>query len=164
MAENDLTTAGQPGLPQEPGRHETTAARPDIDWQETALRLQAEMENFRKRQARRADEAISDERARLLKRFLPVVDNLERALKHQTGHDQRLREGLELTYRELLRLLQSEGVARLETLGRPLDPDWHEAIATMPAGQERGTIVEEVEPGYKLGDKLLRPARVVVAA
>lgn len=135
-----------------------------VDWQEMALRLQAEMENFRKRQLRLADEATAAEKTRLLKLILPVVDNLERALDHQGENNETTHRGLELTYRELMRLLQAEGVTRLETVGHPFDPTWHEAIATVPAPGEAGTIVEELEAGYKLGDKLLRPARVVIAA
>jgi molecular chaperone GrpE len=137
-----------------------------INWQDTALRLQAEMDNFRKRQQRRADQTISTEQERLLTIFLPIIDNLERALAHQDeAHqdegDKTVRQGVELTRRELMRLLEGEGVTRLKTIGHLFDPKWHEAITTMPAPD---TIVEEVEAGYKLGDKLLRPARVVVAA
>jgi molecular chaperone GrpE len=135
-----------------------------INWQETALRLQAEMDNFRKRQDRRAAEAIVAERERLLSLFLPVVDNLTRALNHDEQTDETLRQGVELTHRELLRLLEAEGVTRLETVGQPFDPEWHEAVSVVPADVEPDTVVEEVEAGYKLGDKLLRPAKVVVAA
>jgi len=139
------------------------------DWQEIARRLQAEMDNFRKRQERRADEAIARERERLLSLFLPAVDNLTRALAHQDGArlnetEESVRQGVELTHRELMRALAAEGVTQLETIGQPFDPAWHEAVATIPAEVESGTVVEQVDTGYKLGDKLLRPAKVVVAA
>lgn len=155
-----------------PNDSETTASArdeidpaPKTDWQDKALRLQAEMENFRKRQRRRANEAISAEKARLLARFLPILDNLERALAHKEEGEEPLREGVELIYRELQRVMESEGLTRLETIGQPLDPNWHEALSAIPAGEdvESDTIIEEVEAGYKLDDKLLRPARVVVA-
>ena len=157
-------------LPQaEPAAKNDVISAQEHDWQETAQRLQAEMDNFRKRQERRADEAIARERERLLSLFLPAVDNLTRALAHQNstqpdGAEGSVRQGVELTRRELLRALESEGVMPIETIGQPFDPAWHEAVATIPADVESGTIVEQVEAGYKLGDKLLRPAKVVVAA
>jgi len=134
------------------------------DWREKALRLQAEMENFRKRQTRRANEAIEHERERLFRLFLPVADNLARALSHQHQDDESLRQGVELTHRQFMRLLETEGISRLETVDQPFDPEWHEAISAIPAPAKSGTIIEEIEAGYKLGDKLLRPAKVVVAA
>lgn len=133
------------------------------DWQEKAVRLQAEMDNFRKRQTRRADEAIAAERERLLTLFLPAIDNLERALSQPTGTDDAFRQGVELTRRELMRRLEQEGVTRMETVGQLLDPQQHEAIAAIPAEAESGTVVEELEAGYMVGDKLLRPAKVIVA-
>mgnify|MGYP005843994341 CR=1 FL=1 len=140
------------------------APEAETDWQTLALRLQAEMDNFRKRQQRRADEAIVAERERLLQLMLPLADNLARALKQADQGDAVLRQGIELTQRELMRTLAAEGVTQLETVGQRFDPGLHEAIAVVPTTQETDTIIEEVEAGYKLGDKLLRPARVVVAA
>ena len=134
-----------------------------IEWKNQAMQLQAEMENFRKRQTRRAEEAIGTERERLLRLILPLADNLERALRYGTADDNTLRQGVELTRRELMRVLEAEGVTRLETVGQPFTPELHEAVALRPAQAESGAIVEEVEAGYKLGEKLLRPARVVVA-
>ncbi len=139
----------------------TAAAEPD--WKEVAQRLQADMENYRKRQARRADDAIAAEQERLLQLILPVADNLARALDHDERNEEPLRQGVELIHRELMRLLETEGVTRLETVGQPFDPTLHEAVATLPVDTAPDTIVKEIEPGYKLGEKLLRPARVVVA-
>lgn len=133
-------------------------------WKEKAIRLQAEMDNFRKRQIRRADDAIAAEQERLLTIFLPVADNLARALAAGSENDHSLRQGVELTYRELIRLLETEGVIPIETAGQAFDPEWHEAISSIPAETESGAIIQEIETGYKLGDKLLRPAKVVVAA
>ncbi len=137
----------------------------ELDWQSLALRLQADMDNYRKRQARRADDAIAAERERLLRLMLPVADNLTRALNQDGQRDEVLRQGVELTYRELMRLLEAEGVTRIEAVGQTFTPELHEAVATvMSEANAAGTVVEEVESGYKLGEKLLRPARVVVAA
>jgi molecular chaperone GrpE len=138
-------------------------AASEYDWQSMALRLQADMDNFRKRQARRADDAVAEERERLLRLILPIADNLIRALHDDgQGYDP-LRQGVELTYRELMRLLEAEGVARVEALGQEFSPEVHEAVGTVTTDAEAGIVVEELESGYKLGERLLRPARVVVA-
>jgi len=136
----------------------------ETDWQAVAARLQADMENFRKRQIRQANEAAQSERERLLRQILPIADNLERALNQDGQVETPLRQGIELTYRELMRMLEREGASRIESLGQPFDPNWHEALASVPGQAAPNTIIQEVEAGYKLGDKLLRPARVVVAA
>ncbi|MCB0168117.1 MAG: nucleotide exchange factor GrpE [Anaerolineae bacterium] len=136
----------------------------ETDWQQVATQLQADMDNFRKRQKRQAEEATGNERERLLRLFLPIVDNLARALNHNTAEDDSLRQGVELTYREFTRLMAAEGVSRVETIGQPFDPSYHEALATIVTHAESGTIVEEVEAGYTLDGKLLRPAKVLVAA
>ena len=134
------------------------------DWQSLALRLQADMDNYRKRQVRRADDAVAVERERLLRLMLPVADNLTRALNQDGQMDEVLRQGVELTHRELMRLLEAEGVTRLEAVGQTFTPELHEAVATvMTEAEAAGTVVEEVESGYKLGERLLRPARVVVS-
>ena len=78
--------------------------------------------------------------------------------------DVSLRQGIELTRRELDRVLAAEGVTRLETVGQPFNPEWHEALAALPGQGEPDTIIQEIEAGYMLGDKLLRPAKVIVAA
>ena len=134
------------------------------DWQSIALRLQADMDNFRRRQTLRADQAVVAERERLLLLMLSIADNLDRALDHIEADDTSLRQGVELTHRELMRLLEAEGVVGLETVGQPFNPELHEAVAIRAAGVETGTIIKEMERGYRLGDRLLRPARVVVAA
>jgi len=149
---------GEPGLG-------TMEASESIDWKDLALRLQAEMNNFRKRQEQRAEEASEREKERLLRLFLPIVDNLRRALEAEPAGDAptALREGVRLTYHELRRLLEHEGVREIEALGRPFTPELHEAVATMIDPVRRGLVVEVMETGYTLNGRLLRPARVVVA-
>lgn len=146
--------------PKVDGQDETEA------WREQALRLQAEMDNFRKRQQRRADEQIEQERHRMLGAFLQTIDDLERALAASGGDGQSLRQGVELIHRSALRLLQQEGVEPIEAKGQRFDPHWHEAVATIKQGRQAlapHTIAQVVEPGYRLGERLLRPAKVVVA-
>lgn len=138
---------------------------PEI-WRDRALRLQAEMENFRKRQQRLAEERTAADRERLLRAFLGVADDLERALQTDGTDAESLRKGVGLTYRSLMRILDREGAEPIEAAGQPFDPAWHEAVGTVPyqyAGVEPDTVVQVVEAGYRLGDRLLRPARVIVA-
>ena len=135
-------------------------------WRDRALRLQAEIENFRKRQQRLAEERILADRERLLRAFLDVADNLERALDADTASVGSLRQGVDLTHQTLTRILSQEGVEPIQSVGQPFDPTWYEAVDTVPhqqAGVEPGTIVQVEQEGYRLGDRLLRPARVIVA-
>ena len=146
-----------------PNSDNPNPASGEPNWESIAKRQQAEMDNFRKRQQRRADEAVSAERERLLRLMLPAVDNLTRALKQEPTAEDSLRQGVELTRREFDRILTAEGVTRIETVGSEFDPEWHEALATVPNQGEPNTVVEEIEAGYKLNDKLLRPAKVIVS-
>jgi molecular chaperone GrpE len=135
-------------------------------WRDRALRLQAEIDNFRKRQRRLAEERILADRERLLRSFLRVADDLERALNADGVDGDSLRQGVDLTHQTLMRILDQEGAEPIEALGQPFDPAWHEAIGTVPNGHvgvEPDTVVEVVEAGYRMGDRLLRPARVIVA-
>lgn len=155
------------GTPSEPVPAEEvtpTGLEQEVDWRVQALRLQAEMDGFRKRQTQRAEAAIAAERERLLRLMLSVADNLTRVLNHSRPGDPALWHGVDLTHRELMRQLQAEGVRPIQAVGQPFDPQWHEALAVRPARAPSGTVIEEVETGYQLNGKLLRPARVVVAA
>ena len=146
-----------------PGESE---ASEQTDWRDRALRLQAEIENYRKRQQRLAEERIHADRERLLRSFLRVADDLERALKADGTDAESLRQGVGLTHQALMRVLEQEGAEPIEAMGQPFDPAWHEAVGALPhqrVGVEPDTVVEVVEAGYRLGDRLLRPARVIVA-
>lgn len=147
--------------------HPETGAGGELDeWRSQALRLQAEMDNYRKRQRRLAQDQVEQERQRLLSAFLVVVDNLERALDAPTGDAEGLRRGVQMIHREAVQLLENEGVQQIEAAHQPFDPHYHEAIATVArngSDVESNRVVQVVEKGYNLGDQLLRPARVVVA-
>jgi molecular chaperone GrpE len=135
-------------------------------WRERALRLEAEMDSFRKRQQQMAEITIAEERERLLRHLLQVADDLDRALAAGDATPAKLIEGLSLTRQTMARLLTSEGVEPVPADGTPFDPNWHEAVGTQPSqqtGKAPGEIVEVVAPGYRLGERLLRPARVIVA-
>jgi molecular chaperone GrpE len=127
-------------------------------------RLAAEFDNFRKRNAR--ENAALAERAneRLVKELIPILDDLGRALEAASEHEEaKLEDGVRLVHRSLADVLVKEGLAEIETVGK-FDPHVHEALLSQPSDEEEGTIIEVVQKGYKLGDKVLRPARVVVAA
>ncbi len=135
-------------------------------WRGRALRLQAEIENFRKRQQRLAEERITADRERLLRAFLHIADDLERALDADGADAESLQQGVGLTYQTMARLLDREGVEPIQAQGQPFDPAWHEAVGIIPhqdAGAKPDVVVEVVQPGYRLGDRLLRPASVIVA-
>ena len=141
------------------------------EWHDRALRLQADMENYRKRQQRIAQDQIRQERSRLLNAFLEIVDDLERALatpvgNGDPGHSDGIRRGVELTHRAAVKLLEREGAVVMEAKGQPFDPNWHEAVATVPRngrGVAPGTVIEVLQHGYRIDGQLLRPAKVVVA-
>jgi molecular chaperone GrpE len=153
--------------PQPQAEHQEAADEEGKEvWRDRALRLQAEIENFRKRQQRLAEERIVGERKRLLGSFLDVADDLERALAAGESDVESLRQGVALTHRRMMRALDQAGVERIDVTGQPFDPAWHEAVATVShqqVGAAPDTVVEVVQQGYQLDDGLLRPARVVVA-
>jgi len=126
-------------------------------------RVAADFENYRKRVARDQESLVARAHERLVKELLPVLDDLERALSAAEEHEEaKLEDGVRLVHRELADALQREGLAEIETNGR-FDPHVHEALLAQPSEEEEGSVIEVVQKGYKLGDKVLRPARVVVA-
>jgi molecular chaperone GrpE len=131
-----------------------------------AQRTQADFENYRKRVAR--ESALAQERgvAKLVNELLPALDNLDRALAAAAADDPLL-EGVRLVRSELSAALARVGVESFAPLGQKFDPALHEAMATTShagSGGEEGAIVEVYQPGYRLGEQIIRPARVVVAA
>ena len=126
-------------------------------------RVAADFENYRKRVARDQESLVTRAHERLVKELLPVLDDLERALAAAEEHEEaKLEEGVRLVHQELRDALKREGLAEIETNGR-FDPHVHEALLSQPSDEEEGSVIEVVQKGYKLGDKVLRPARVVVA-
>jgi len=127
-------------------------------------RVAAEFENYRKRVLRDQESLVARAHERLVRELLPVLDDLERALAAAEEHEEaKLEEGVRLVHRELKAALDREGVAEIETDGH-FDPHVHEALLSQPSEAEEGSVLEVLQKGYKLGDHVLRPARVVVAA
>jgi len=127
-------------------------------------RLKAEFDNYRKRVAREQSELTTRANERLVGDLLPVLDDLERALEAATAHEEaKLEEGVALVHRALADLLARNGLAEIETDG-PFDPHTQEALLSQPSDAEEGAVIQVLQKGYRLGDRVLRPARVVVSA
>jgi len=165
-AETSLEAAPEgAGLAESPPpEDEKEALRRERDeLKDTLLRRRADFENYRKRVERDRNQAATDAEATILREVLGTLDNLERALASD-GTPGALRHGVELTHRELLALLESHGVVVLDPVGAPFDPAFHQALLHEPVeGLADGTVAEVYRKGYKLGNRLLRPALVKVA-
>jgi molecular chaperone GrpE len=144
----------------------TLAAKRD-EYLALAQRTQADFENYRKRVARESALAAQRGVAKLVKELLPAIDNLDRALE-SAATDDPLLDGVRLVRTELNAALARVGVESFSPSGETFDPSVHEAMATVPqppeGGATSGTVVEVYQPGYRLGESVIRPARVVVAA
>ncbi|MGZ4326206.1 MAG: nucleotide exchange factor GrpE, partial [Solirubrobacteraceae bacterium] len=147
----------------------TARAKQAQEYLELAQRTKADFENYRKRAVREAAAAQERGVAKLAKELLPAVDNLDRALQAaqldtDNGHST-LVSGIKLVHADVIAALSRAGIERFEPTGEQFDPQRHEAIAQQPVeGAQAGTIVEVYQRGYVLGDFVIRPARVVVAA
>jgi len=145
-----------------------TLRRERDEAQDRLLRLQAEFDNYRKRIDRERRELGDHFAAELLTEFLPVVDDLERALEAATASTEPAlanhRQGLELIHKQFLELLKRRQVAPIDALGADFDPNLHQAVGQEVSETHReGEIVEDMRRGYRLGDRLLRPSMVKVA-
>ena len=126
-------------------------------------RLKAEFENYRKRVSRDQADFVTRASERLVKQLLPVLDDLERALEAAAEHEEaKLEEGVRLVYRSLADALAKEGLVEVETDGA-FDPHTQEALLAQPSEADEGSVIQVLQKGYKLGDRVLRPARVVVS-
>jgi molecular chaperone GrpE len=131
---------------------------------ERLLRTAAEFDNFKKRAIKEREDAQKFGNERLLKDFLPVMDNLERALDHAEQHDlKQVIEGVRLVQKLFETTLAKHGVVGFSAVGKPFDPTVHEALMQQESDDAPGTVVSEMARGYKLHDRLVRPAAVVVA-
>jgi molecular chaperone GrpE len=130
------------------------------------LRMQAEMDNLRKRLARDAERSRKFALERIMKDLLQVRDSMERGLElaGENATVESLREGQELTLKMLAKVLQDHDLEVIDPVGQPFDPEWHEAMTVMPSADvEENTVLEVLQKGYRLHDRLIRPAMVVVS-
>ena len=128
------------------------------------LRLAADFENYKKRAAREREEYVALANERLVKDLLPILDDLERALNAAEQHEEaQLEEGVRLVHRSLASLLARNGVTEIDASAK-FDPHVHEALLSQPGeDKESGDVLDVIQKGYKLGDRVVRPARVIVA-
>ena len=150
-----------------PSPEELLAAERD-EFKERWLRAAAELENVRKRSRREVTDARRFAQADILRPLLDVADNFERALGSMASDDEAtadsLREGVELIHQRFQAVLRDQGVEPLEALAAEFDPNCHEAVGQASRDDaETGTVIEVVQQGYRLGDLVLRPARVIIA-
>ena len=128
------------------------------------LRAAAELDNFRKRAVRMRAESREETLRDLLLQIAPLMDNMRRALAQEGAEARSLKQGVELILSQFQAVLNGYGLEEIEAVGKPFDPNLHEAMLEVESADcEPGTILEEMEKGYRLRDKVLRPARVVVA-
>jgi molecular chaperone GrpE len=144
---------------------ELEAVRKERDEYLDALqRLKAEFDNYRKRVAREETVLAARASERLVRELVPVLDDLERALEFAAAHEEaRLEEGVSLVHRALADALAKEGLSEISTEGK-FDPHTQEALLSQPSEAEEGTVIQVLQKGYTLGDRVLRPARVVISA
>ena len=131
--------------------------------QDRLLRTAAEFDNYRKRMDKERRDLAEYTAGEAIKDLLPIIDNLERALQ-ASALDDPLRKGVELIHKQMLEILRRRGVTPIEALGADFDPNVHEAVTHEESDRHReGEVMEELQRGYKVGDRLLRPAMVKVA-
>jgi molecular chaperone GrpE len=127
-------------------------------------RVAADFDNYRKRAARDQESLAARAAESLVKELLPILDDLERALVAAEQHEEaQLEEGVRLVHRAFVQALLKQGLEEIETNGR-FDPHVHEALLSQPSDAQEGSVIDVLQKGYRLGDRVLRPARVVVAA
>ena len=152
----------------DPVMQELEAAKATIEEQKDKyLRLSAEFDNYRKRTLKEKADLIKNGGEKAISAILPILDDLERALQNMQKADdvKAMYEGIDLIYQKFLKGLSQEGLQKMEPVGEVFDTDYHEAVALVPAPSEdqKGKVLDCVQTGYKLNDKVIRHAKVVVA-
>ena len=179
MADDDTPTIDE--MAEQGGEEQTTTADEQVDaaaealakaeaeaadWRDKYLRLQAEFDNYRKRTLKEKMSLVESGGENVIKALLPVVDDVDRALAAMEKSDdvEALRGGVRLIAQKFNEVMRQQGVSEIEAVGKEFDVDVHEAVARFPIdGKNSGEIIDVVQKGYKLGEKVIRYAKVVVA-
>mgnify|MGYP002624013346 CR=1 FL=1 len=161
--------APAPAAPQQAAAADPLAtAQQDAEkWRDLAYRSQAELDNFRKRSAREAQDARAYANGELLRSLLPILDNFEMGLQAARAESESsmIFQGMQMVHRQFQDLLKDFGVQEVEAEGKPFDPNVHDAVSQEPSTHHpEGAIIRVTRRGYRLKDRLLRPASVIVAA
>ena len=159
--------APEPLTPEQIEDLKTRAAKADENW-ERLLRTTADMDNFKKRAQREREEAIKFANESLIKKLVPILDNFDMALaaasQNQAATPQALQTGVAMIHQQLRNMLLESGLEEVDASGKPFDPNWHEAVAQQESADvPEGHVLQQMRKGYKLRDRLIRPATVVVA-
>lgn len=162
---------GGPGdserIPQPPVKEPAGKLKADLEtYKDLALRARADLDNYRKRMAREKEDATRYANATFLERLIPILDNFEFGLQaaKSGSSDSAVLDGMTMVYKQLQDFLAGSGVETVDATGQKFDPNLHEAIAQEDHPEaEEGTVIRQIRKGYKLRDRLIRPANVVVA-
>jgi molecular chaperone GrpE len=169
VSENKETSSPEGEQPAEASSEDNALAelqRQAEDNHSRYLRAQADFDNFRRRTLKEKEELAQYASLKVISQLLPVLDNFERAL--QTGGEGAesgsFAKGVDMIYRQLNQVLEAEGLKQMEVIGQQFDPELHQAIMQVASeDHDEGTVVEVIQPGYKLKDKVIRPAMVKVS-
>jgi molecular chaperone GrpE len=171
--ENITTTNDQPSFDNEPVTE--TAGENDVivalqqqseDNHNRYLRAQADFDNFRRRTVKEKEEITQYASLKLVSQLVPVLDNFQRALltAGEAVDVEAFAKGVDMIYRQLFQVLEAEGLKQMEVVGQPFDPEWHQAVMQVESDEyEEGIVVEAIQTGYVLKDKVIRPAMVKVS-
>jgi len=174
-APSDKEKAGGSASPEEERREQTflekvhaeleAKAKDAAERHDQLLRLGAEFENYKKRVQKEKSDLLKFGNESLLKAVLPILDNLERAIDHGTKMNENgpLLQGVEITLRQFLTILERFGVKPVAAMGESFDPEKHEAVSQAESDQEPNRVISELEKGYLFHERLLRPAKVLVS-
>ena len=170
-AEQFITDANGPDM----GEHEQSvkdepidelskALRDAADWKDKYMRLYAEFDNFRKRSMKEKSEILTTASGELMKELLPIIDDFDRAMQATASVTdiEVVREGFVLIHQKLYKKLESKGLKPIDAKGKPFDTDFHEAITQIAMPDMAGKVVDEVEKGYTLHEKVIRYSKVVI--
>lgn len=172
---NEETTQNEAETQAEESNGEETPAEEELDplaaaqneaeqWKDKYIRLVAEFENYKKRTLKEKSELILNGSEKTVAAILPILDDFERATADKTEDPQAIKEGFELIYKKFLKTLETLGVHKIETDNADFDVDYHEAIAMVPGmgDDKKGKVIDCVQTGYTLNDKVIRHAKVAV--
>lgn len=147
-------------------KEESTVKEINVDFKDKYIRLYSEFENYRKRTAKEKIDIITNASENLLKEILPVVDDFERAIvnNEKVSEAETIKEGFELIHNKLYKTLTNQGLKPMDAIEKNFDPDIHEAITKIPAPKNKlkGKVIDVIEKGYTINDKVIRFAKVVV--
>ena len=168
IGENESQETSASGSGGEGGLEERLSAleQENQRLRDQAIRAVADLDNYRRRALQEREQVVQYANERLLRSVLPIVDDFKRSVESgaQTSDFQSFYQGVTMIYDKLQKILDSQGVKKIETLGEPFNVDLHEALMRQPSDAPEDTVISELEPGYTYGDRVLRHAKVIVSA